>query len=215
MARKQKREERVTKKGRRTERQTTPETPDTETSALEVNAETMETQLNQNETEELSVVAVETLSETATDEATGPTATADVKQPPAIDTGETAEDGATGPAAADVEQLQTGDASEVAQPDVDSATALALRRLRETPRCCCGCGLILSNPKKHFIIGHDGKAKATVRKIMRGELQPQDAPPELILRHMEIKFIVLSPQFRPVVEAWRELCGITLAAAGQ
>ena len=72
---------------------------------------------------------------------------------------------------------------------------------------------MLSSPKKHFIMGHDGKAKSTAHKIMRGELQPQDAPPELILRHMEIKFIVLSPELRPVVEAWRELCGITLAAA--
>lgn len=59
-------------------------------------------------------------------------------------------------------------ASEV--PALDTDAALALRRLRERPLCCCGCGQVLSSPKKHFIEGHDGKAKVLVRKIMRGEL---------------------------------------------
>ena len=51
------------------------------------------------------------------------------------------------------------------------------------------------------------------RKIMRGELLPQDAPPELILRHSEIKFIMRSPEFRRVAEMWREICGLTLGRA--
>jgi hypothetical protein len=29
---------------------------------------------------------------------------------------------------------------------------------------------------------------------------------------MEIKFIVCSPEFRRVVEMWREMCGLTRAA---
>jgi hypothetical protein len=102
-------------------------------------------------------------------------------------------------------------ASEV--PALDTDAALALRRLRERPLCCCGCGQVLSSPKKHFIQGHDGKAKVIVRKIMCGELQPQDAPPELILRHSEIKFIMHSPEFRRVAEMWREICGLTLGRA--
>jgi hypothetical protein len=52
-----------------------------------------------------------------------------------------------------------------------------------------------------------------VRKIMRGELLPQDAPPELILRHSEIKFIMHSPEFRRVAEMWREICGLMLGRA--
>ncbi len=98
-------------------------------------------------------------------------------------------------------------------PTLDTDAALALRRLRERPLCCCGCGQVLSSPKKHFVQGHDGKAKVIVRKIMRGELQPQEAPTELILRHMEIKFIMRSPEFRRVVEMWREICGLTLGRA--
>jgi hypothetical protein len=70
-------------------------------------------------------------------------------------------------------------------------------------------------PKRHFVQGHDGKAGSPARKIVRGELQPRDAPPELILHCMEIGFIGLSPRFQPVVEAWREMCGITLAAGNQ
>jgi hypothetical protein len=72
---------------------------------------------------------------------------------------------------------------------LDTDAALALRRLRERPLCCCGCGQVLSNPKKHFIQGHDGKAKVIVRKIMR------------------------SPEFRRVAEMWREICGVTLGRA--
>jgi len=78
---------------------------------------------------------------------------------------------------------------------------------------CCGCGKVLSSAKKHFVQGHDGKAKAMVRKIMRGELQPQDAPPELILRHSEIKFIVLSPEFQRVVE-YGATCVVSPALPG-
>jgi hypothetical protein len=48
---------------------------------------------------------------------------------------------------------------------------------------------VLSSPKKHFIQGHDGKAKVIVRKIMR------------------------SPEFRRVAEMWREICGVTLGRA--
>ena len=99
-------------------------------------------------------------------------------------------------------------ASEV--PALDTDAALALRRLRERPLCCCGCGQVLSSPKRHFIQGHDGKAKVIVRKIMRGELKPQDAPPQLTLGHSEIKFIMRSPEFRRVAEMWREICGLTL-----
>lgn len=185
MARKQKREESVTKNTGRKKLQTKPETKAVETSAAEENVETIETQVDASATAESAVEVVETPSETATDEVSQGV---DVAAPP------------------------TGDASEVAQPETDSATALALKRWRERPTCCCGCGKVLSSAKKHFVQGHDGKAKAMVRKIMRGELQPQDAPPELILRHSEIKFIVLSPEFRRVVEVWREMCGLTRAA---
>ena len=182
MARKQKREESLTKNTRRTKRQTKPETKAVETSAPEENAETMETQVDQNETPESVVPAVET----PTDE---------------ISQG------------ANVAATPTADASEIAQPELESATALALKRWREGPTyCCCGCGKVLSSAKKHFVQGHDGKAKAMVRKIMRGELQAQDAPPELILRHSEIKFIVLSPEFQRVVEVWRDMCGLTRVA---
>jgi hypothetical protein len=85
---------------------------------------------------------------------------------------------------------QTPAASEVpAGPTLDIDAALALKRLRERPLCCCGCGQVLSSPKKHFIQGHDGKAKVIVRKIMR------------------------SPEFRRVAEMWREICGVTLGRA--
>jgi hypothetical protein len=108
---------------------------------------------------------------------------------------------------------ETPTASEVpAGPTLDTNAALALRRLHEQPRCCCGCGRVLSSPKKHFIQGHNGKAEVIVPKNMRGELQPQEAPTELILRHMEIKFIMRSPEFRRVAEMWREICGLSRAA---
>jgi hypothetical protein len=122
---------------------------------------------------------------------------------------------ATEPTDAQTEQPEgeTVVASEVpAGPTLDTDAALALRRLRERPLCCCGCGKVLSSPKKHFVQGHDGKARVIVRKIMRGELQPQEAPTELILRHMEIKFIMRNPEFRRVAEMWREICGLTRAA---
>ena len=120
-----------------------------------------------------------------------------------------------GDAQTDQPAAETPTGSEVpAGPTLDTDAALALRRLRERPLCCCGCGQVLSSPKKHFIQGHDGKAKVIVRKIMRGELQPQEAPTELILRHMEIEFIMRSPEFRRVVEMWREICGLTLGRAG-
>ena len=109
---------------------------------------------------------------------------------------------------------ETATASEApAAPTLDTDAALALKRLRERPLCCCGCGQVLSNPKRHFIQGHDGKAKVIVRKIMRGELKPQDAPPQLTLGHSEIKFIMRSPEFRRVAEMWREICGLTLGRA--
>jgi hypothetical protein len=117
--------------------------------------------------------------------------------------------------AAQTEQpdAETPTASEVpAGPTLDTNAALALRRLHEQPRCCCGCGRVLSSPKKHFIQGHNGKAEVIVPKNMRGELQPQEAPTELILRHMEIRFIMRSPEFRRVAEMWREICGLSRAA---
>lgn len=121
-----------------------------------------------------------------------------------------------GDAQTDQPERETVTASEApAGPTLDTDAALALRRLRERPRCCCGCGQLLSSAKKHLIQGHDGKAKVIVRKIMRGELQPQEAPTELILRHMEIKFIVCSPEFRRVVEMWREICGMARAAGNE
>jgi len=129
---------------------------------------------------------------------------------------ETVEAGTAGPADAQMERpdAETATASEApAGPTLDTDAALALKRLRERPLCCCGCGQVLSNPKRHFIQGHDGKAKVIVRKIMRGELKPQDAPPQLILRHSEIKFIMRSPEFRRVAEMWREICGLTLGRA--
>jgi hypothetical protein len=41
---------------------------------------------------------------------------------------------------------------------------------------------------------------------MKGELPAGEAPVELILRHSEIKFVMPSPEFGRVVEAWREIC---------
>jgi len=117
----------------------------------------------------------------------------------------TTDDATKQPAAAELPPI--GEASPVAQPEVDTATALALRRLREKPLCCCGCGGSLSGPKKHFLQGHDGRAKNIMRRIMRGEMKPEDAPVELILRHEEIKFIRLHPEFRSVVDAWRAMYG--------
>jgi hypothetical protein len=188
MPRKSKQEERQVKKGRRTKRQTTPKTKVAETSAGGEPAGDVETDVSLEETVGTSAEVEQTASETAIDDATGQAAAANVEQPP------------------------TGDASAVAQTEVDSVTALALKRWRERPTCCCGCGQVLASPKKHFVQGHDGRAKVIIRKIMRGELPAGEAPPELILRHAEIKFIVCSPEFRRVVEAWRELCGLTRAA---
>jgi hypothetical protein len=87
---------------------------------------------------------------------------------------------------------------------LDTHAALALKRLREHPTCACGCGKVLPNPKKCFIVGHDGKAKAIVCRVMRGELLPEDVPTELILRHKEIKFIMDAPEFRRLVESWEQ-----------
>jgi hypothetical protein len=46
-------------------------------------------------------------------------------------------------AAAAAERQPAGDASGVTQPEVDTATVLALKRWRERPTCCCGCGQLL------------------------------------------------------------------------
>ena len=57
-------------------------------------------------------------------------------------------------------------------------------------------------------------ANVAERGFCSRELQLQEAPTELILRHMEIKFIMRSPEFRRVVEMWREICsGITARSA--
>jgi hypothetical protein len=37
----------------------------------------------------------------------------------------------------------------------------------------------------------------------------------LILRHAEIKFVMRSPEFGRVVEAWREICAFAGIAAGK
>jgi hypothetical protein len=55
-------------------------------------------------------------------------------------------------------------------------------------------------------------AQSSTAKRDGRQLQPQEAPTELILRHMEIKFIMRSPEFRRLVEMWREMCGLTRAA---
>ena len=177
----------------------------------------VETDVPVEENVETSVTGEEQrVSETTTDDDATQPAAAATEQPT---TGESVEveqavhetntdKTAPRPAAAATELLPTGNASAVARPGVDSATALALRRLREKPLCCCGCGGSLSGPKKHFFQGHDGKAKSIVRKIMRGEMKPQDAPVELILRHEEIKFIRQHPEFHSVVDAWRKLRGV-------
>ena len=130
------------------------------------------------------------------------------------ETGQAETAAAPGDAQTERPEGQTPAASEVpAGPTLDIDAAVVLKRLREQPLCCCGCGQVLSNPKRHFSQGHDSKAKVIVRKIMRGELLPQDAPPELILRHSESKFIMRSPEFRRVAEMWREICGLTLGRA--
>ncbi|MCC6363163.1 MAG: hypothetical protein IT165_06530 [Bryobacterales bacterium] len=97
---------------------------------------------------------------------------------------------------------ETATAKEV--PAVDTEAALAMRRFAENPKCACGCGKTLPNPKKHFIIGHDGKAKAILRKVMRGELPADAVPTELILRHREIGFVMRGPEYRKLVESWQK-----------
>lgn len=99
---------------------------------------------------------------------------------------------------------QTAPPQEQTLATTDTEHALALKRWRENPTCACGCGKVLPNPKKHFIIGHDGKAKAILRKVMRGELPADAVPTELILRHREIRFVMGSPEFRRMVDSWQE-----------
>lgn len=127
-----------------------------------------------------------------------------------------AAEGTSGPDDAGTSQADVPAALGSVEPTsqtADTSVALALKRWRERPTCCCGCGQALSSAKKHFIQGHDGRARATIRKIMKGELPASEAPTELILRHSEIKFIMRSPEFHRVVELWRELCGLTHTAA--
>jgi hypothetical protein len=150
-------------------------------------------------------------------------------QPGPETAGETAkagvETGAEGVEAAELvpETGMAGDnaepgATQTAQPEGEAATApvlpsspttadteakLALRRFAESPKCACGCGGSVK-PKKFFIIGHDGKAKAILRKVMRGELPADAVPTELILRHREIRFVMGSPEFRRLVDEWQK-----------
>ena len=106
------------------------------------------------------------------------------------ETGQAETAAAPGDAQTERPEGQTPAASEVpAGPTLDIDAAVVLKRLREQPLCCCGCGQVLSNPKRHFSQGHDSKAKVIVRKIMRG------------------------PEFRRVAEMWREICGVTLGRA--
>lgn len=187
MPRKRKQEDSQTKKNRRTRRSATPETKSAETPSVVETAEAIETQSESSENVEPSietlktpVEVVETLTETTTDEVS-----------------------------AELMAAKTDLTPQAESQTRDTATMLGLRRMRDTARCCCGCNQVLSSPKKHFAQGHDGRARSIAYRILRREMEPQDAPPELIWRHMEIKFIMLSPQFRPVVAAWREICGLT------
>jgi hypothetical protein len=107
---------------------------------------------------------------------------------------------------------QSGGETTTAQEALASAasmntdTALALKRWREHPTCCCGCGGALANANKRFLVGHDSRAHSVAYKIARGQMRPEDAPAELILRRKEISFLVRNPQFRQVLEAWDALC---------
>lgn len=221
MPRKQKQEVSQTKENRRTKLQTTPETPFDETPSAAMPVGEKEADVRSEETVGTSAEVEQTANETTVAKPAGDPETsvrAEETIRASVEGGEmpggTATDDATGkPAAASTEQPPTGD--KIGQPEVDTATTLAMRRWRERPTCCCGCGQSLSSAKKNFVQGHDGKAKVIVRKIMRGELLAGDAPAELILRHAEIKFIMSSPEFGRVVEAWRKICGLAGVAAGK
>lgn len=134
------------------------------------------------------------------------------------------EAGGEGAEAADTagETNAAGNAAEPAdgqtsQPDTETATtsevpvsattletgdALALRRFAEAPKCACGCGMALPNPKRCFLIGHDGKLKSVLKRVLRKELPPEAIPTEAIIRHREIRFLMTDPLYQSLVESW-------------
>ena len=61
------------------------------------------------------------------------------------ETGQAGVAGEPGDAQTERPDAETATASEVpADPTLDTDAALALKRLRERPLCCCGCGQVLS-----------------------------------------------------------------------
>jgi len=126
----------------------------------------------------------------------------DVSRTP-VEAGAAAEPGDAGAEQPDAETATTSEVPADSTPDADAE--LALKRWREHPTCACGCGGALSSAAKRFVVGHDGRAKAVARKIARGEMPPEDAPVELIIRRNEISFLVRNPEFRRVMEAWDAL----------
>jgi hypothetical protein len=115
MPRKRKQKESLAKKSRRTKRSATPETPFNETPETIEPAGDTETKVRSEDAVETPDAMEQKPSETATADA------ATLKQ--------TATDNATGEAAAAaVEQVSEGSPSEIAQPEMETATALALKR---------------------------------------------------------------------------------------
>ena len=110
-------------------------------------------------------------------------------------------------AQASAPQGETAPVSEAsASPAImETDTALALKRWREHPTCCCGCRGTLASAKKTFLVGHDSRAHSVAKKIARGQMRPEEAPMELILRRKEIGFLVRNPEFGRVMEAWDKL----------
>ena len=97
-----------------------------------------------------------------------------------------------------------GDTAKSPGATLDTDAALALKRFANDPKCACGCGQKLSDPKKVFRIGHDGKLKKILRAVLRNELPLEAVPTEAVLRHREIRFIMAGPEYRRLVEVWQK-----------